>query len=320
MTTTPSEASPFWHAALFHDGDGELLDVALPYLREGLQAGDAVAVALRPEYLETIGQALGADAGDVLFVDITELGRNPGRVLPELGNFQRAHGRHRRVRALGSPVWPGRTKAELTACREHDALLNVAFASAPVSVMCPFDRMQVDDETAEWVRTTHPWICEDGHCTPNPGFADPQAVAASAAGPLPEPAEIGETLGFGAPEGPRRVRYAVAEHGWRNGLDEKQVADLCLAVHEAALNTVVHTPGPGILSLWTDGDAVVCQIQDAGWIRDPLVGRHCPEPSDGRGYGLYLANQICDLVQLHTDPADGTTVRMWMQRREPIDP
>ncbi|WP_433026648.1 ATP-binding protein [Actinomycetospora sp. CA-053990] len=56
--------------------------------------------------------------------------------------------------------------------------------------------------------------------------------------------------------------------------------------------------------------AVVCEVQDSGWIADPLVGRHRAGPAEGRGYGLGLAHQLCDLVQIHSDPSDGTTVRM----------
>lgn len=317
MTTAPMDASPFTHGALFHHGNGELLDVALPFVSEGLDAGEAVAVALPPEQLELVRHGLGDDAPHVLFVDVTHLGRNPGRVLPELGLFHRAHGRHRRVRAFGSPVWPGRSPDELEACREHDALLNLALARAPVSVLCPFDVGTLEPETLAWARTTHPTVWEDGACGPNPHFGDPRAVAGHAAGPLPEPDDVGETLVFRAPEAPRTVRTAVAAHARRHGLDTEKVADLCLAAHEVAVNTIVHTSGPGILSLWTEADAVVCQVQDGGWIRDPLAGRHAPAPEEGRGYGLFLAHQICDLVRVHSHPTDGTTVRMWMRLPAP---
>jgi len=56
---------------------------------------------------------------------------------------------------------------------------------------------------------------------------------------------------FGAPDGPRVVRRAVAEHALRAGLDEDRAADLSLAAYEVAVNTVVHTGRPGLLSLWT---------------------------------------------------------------------
>ena len=51
-------------------------------------------------------------------------------------------------------------------------------------------------------------------------------------------------------------------------------------------------------------------MQDQGWIADPLAGRVRRAP-DSRGHGLFLVNQVCDLVELRTGQA-GTTVRMHM--------
>jgi anti-sigma regulatory factor (Ser/Thr protein kinase) len=311
VTTALDGAPSLWHAALFHDGDDELADVGVPFSREGLDRGEAVAVALPPRQLDALRRGLGRDAEHVLFVDVTELGRNPARVLPELAAFQRLQD-ERPVRALGSPVWPGRTAVELAACRQHDALLNVAFGASPMTVLCPFDRTLLDPEVIDWARATHPMVCEDGRCVDSDRYDDPSAQAAAASGPLLEPDDLGDTLVYRAPHGPRSVRVAVAEHAARHGLAEERVADLCLAVHEVAVNTVVHTSGPGLLTMWAERDAIVCQIEDSGWIRDPLVGRHPPGPADGRGYGLFLAHQLCDLVQVHSDPRDGTTVRLWM--------
>lgn len=79
------------------------------------------------------------------------------------------------------------------------------------------------------------------------------------------------------------------------------------------MNTVVHTDGPGILSLWEEDGSVVAEIQDGGYVADPLAGRYPPGPVDGRGYGLYLTHRLCDLVRVHTTRDAGTTVRMSMR-------
>lgn len=147
---------------------------------------------------------------------------------------------------------------------------------------------------------------------PNTTYGDPAKLAETVLGPLPEAPDLGETLVFTAPHGPRAVRRAVADHAAGAGLSPDRVADFCLAVHEVAVNTVVHTEGPGILSLWHTGDRVVAEIQDSGHIADPLVGRHPPAAADGRGYGLFLTHSLCDLVRLHSARDGGTTVRMTM--------
>jgi hypothetical protein len=52
-------------------------------------------------------------------------------------------------------------------------------------------------------------------------------------------------------------------------------------------------------------------VRDRGRIDDPLVGRIRPGPEQHRGRGLWLVNQLCDLVQLRTS-GNGTIVRMHM--------
>ena len=65
--------------------------------------------------------------------------------------------------------------------------------------------------------------------------------------------------------------------------------------------------------MWTDRDTLVCDVRDAGWISEPLAGRLQPSVDRQNGRGLWLANQLCDLVQLHST-AGGTTVRLHVRR------
>jgi len=51
------------------------------------------------------------------------------------------------------------------------------------------------------------------------------------------------------------------------------------------------------------------EVTDGGHIDDPLVGRRMPLPLASGGRGVYLVNQLCDLVQIRSSPK-GTTVRI----------
>jgi hypothetical protein len=56
----------------------------------------------------------------------------------------------------------------------------------------------------------------------------------------------------------------------------------------------------------------VCEVTDPGHITGPLLlGREHPTLDRPGGRGLWLVNQLCDLVQIRTSPA-GTTVRLHM--------
>jgi hypothetical protein len=50
-------------------------------------------------------------------------------------------------------------------------------------------------------------------------------------------------------------------------------------------------------------------VLDAGRVDDPLVGRRPPRPDSDSGRGLWMANQLCDLVQLRSGDG-GTAVRV----------
>ncbi len=83
---------------------------------------------------------------------------------------------------------------------------------------------------------------------------------------------------------------------------------------ELAANTLAHTSGGGTVRLWQTAEDLVCEIADHGWIQDPLAGRVQPDSDGHGGYGLWVVNQVCDLVETRTGPA-GTTTRCHISLR-----
>jgi anti-sigma regulatory factor (Ser/Thr protein kinase) len=90
------------------------------------------------------------------------------------------------------------------------------------------------------------------------------------------------------------------------------VEALELAASELATNSVRHGGGTGTVAMWLDGAAAVVQFTDSGTITDPLTGRFSPSLEQEGGRGVYLVNQLCDLVQLRSSP-EGSVVRLHMQ-------
>ena len=107
------------------------------------------------------------------------------------------------------------------------------------------------------------------------------------------------------------VRAVVYRYAMQAGLPESRAIDLVLAVSEVAANTVRHAQSPGSLKIWYDTEEIVCQIQDEGTITDPLAGRRQPSLEAGGGHGLWIVNQVCDAVEMHSDET-GTTIRLHM--------
>jgi anti-sigma regulatory factor (Ser/Thr protein kinase) len=307
-----AERAGLVHAALLYRGTDEYLDGILGFVRHGVAVGEPVLVAVPGQRVELVRAGLGPIAGQVRFVDMTDLGRNPGRIIPGLlCGFVDEH-RTGRVRVVGEPVRVGRSAVEYPACVQHEALINLALADRPVTILCPYDAGRLDPAVLTDAASTHPILVEHAEWRASPSFADPAEVVDAWNRPLPEPSEVPTTLVFAAPHGPRQVRRVAHEVATRAGLTDPRLTDLLLAVHEVAVNTALHTGRPGLFSIWCDGGQVVCQVQDSGHITDRLAGRRCPAPHDIGGHGLRLVNQLCDLVRIHTRRGE-TTVRLHMR-------
>ena len=65
------------------------------------------------------------------------------------------------------------------------------------------------------------------------------------------------------------------------------------------------------MRIWREPGELICEVRDRGHIEEPLAGRRCPTLAEGSGYGLWVVNQVCDLVQIRSQPA-GTVVRLHM--------
>ncbi len=70
-----------------------------------------------------------------------------------------------------------------------------------------------------------------------------------------------------------------------------------------------HGGGRRELRTWQEDHALICEVRDDGSIDDPMAGRRMPPVSGDGGRGLWLVNQLSDLVQIRSGD-DGSTVRI----------
>lgn len=296
------------HIAFFYRDPAECRAQMLRFARDGLARGEPLLIALPGDAARAVADRLGRESGTVRCLDITDIGRNPSRIIPELQAFFDKHA-GLGVRVVGEPSWPGRSPAEIRELIRHEALVNLAFADTPATMLCPCDATRLTRAALSGVRRTHPECLDhDGRIAAADGPGSPGQIPPECDRPLPPPPASAETLGYGTDLAP--VRRLVESRARHTGLAAEGIADLVLAVNEVAANTLGHTSSGGLLQVWHDETEMLCQVHDQGWITDPLAGR-VRHPPDGRGHGLFLVNQVCDLVEMRTGPA-GTTVRMHM--------
>jgi anti-sigma regulatory factor (Ser/Thr protein kinase) len=296
------------HVAFFYRDRTDRQAQILSLVRAGLARGEPTFVALPGDDARLLGEHLDGEPGELLCADIEGLGGNPARLIPELRAFIDKHA-DQRVLVVGEVLWPGRSPAELREATRHDALMNLAFARSPVTILCGYDATRLPPSAITDATWTHPEYLATGQPVAAPSHEPAWEVPSDCDRPLPPPPAGAESLAYETDLAP--VRRLVERHARSTSLSADRVADLVLAASEVAANTLDHTSSGGTLQIWRDRDEIVCQIRDQGWITDPLAGRVRHGP-DGRGHGLYLVNQVCDLVEIRTGPA-GTTIRMHMR-------
>ncbi|OOV16695.1 anti-sigma regulatory factor [Streptomyces avermitilis] len=297
------------HPALFYRTEQEYTRQTVAFLREGLTNGEPMAVAVPGPNLELIKAGLGGDAEDILFLDMTEAGRNPGRIIPKvLRGFADAHPKGR-VRIIGEPIWAGRSAVEYPACAQHEALINAAFEGRAVTILCPYDEVGLDPEVIADAKVTHPTVISgDGRESVSDAY-DWQAVV-DRYNQVLAPAPDAAAFSYGGEDLPAVRQFALAQ-AMRLGMAGERLMDVELAVAELTTNSVVHGGGRGTLAVWAEQGQLVCEVRDAGRLTDPLAGRRPPERGQLGGRGLMLVHYVSDLVRVHTGD-DGTTVRFYL--------
>lgn len=293
------------HLALFYGDADEYLDGVMRFVAPALEAGEPVVIAVPGPNVELLRAQLEGHAAEVEMFDMFEFGRNPSRIIPAVeGMLARHQGRH--LHYVGEPIWAGRSAEEIREATKHEALINLAWPGAGIRALCPYDAASLDPQVLADAERTHPHLIRGDETVRSAAYEGP-VVPVGCQQPLSQPPAEALCLAF-ALDDLAIVRSLVSRQADAAGLAPDRASDLVLAVDELATNTIVHANGSGVVRAWSLADQVVCQVEDRGEIDDPLAGRRLPVIEEG-GIGLWMVNQLCDLVEVRTGP-ERTTVRV----------
>ncbi|MGZ6544164.1 MAG: anti-sigma factor RsbA family regulatory protein [Actinomycetota bacterium] len=306
-----ADGSGFGHEAMLYDGRADFIRRSVSFIRDAINAKQPILVAVDRWKIDALRRSLGADAADVRFEDMVTIGRNPARIIPVWRAFMDDHAEvSPGARGIGEPIWAARSKDELVECERHEALLNLVFATPPnaLQLMCPYDVGSLPVSVIEEARRNHPVVTQDGVSRPSSTYLDPDSSGQPFDAPLPDPVEVPVEMRFDE-EHLSELRSFVRAQASGRGVAPARVPDLVLAVDETATNSIRYGGGSGSIRIWSQDQKVICEVSDLGVLRQPLAGRVRPDPTEPAGFGLWLANQMCDLVQMRTSPA-GSSIRL----------
>jgi hypothetical protein len=301
------------HEAFFWQGRADFVRGLVPFIREGLDVGEAVMVAVIAEHAEWIRHDLGSTASRVHFVDMRELGGNPARIIPAWQAFLSDwSGVGRPARGIGEPIWPGRRPEEVLECQLHEALLNLAVdPELPFWLVCPYDRGHLDSEVIAEAGRSHPVLAtvasyQGSRSYRGRAHAQEMFTAELAAvDGLPA-----ETVAATAKDLETTVEY-VALQAAAADLWSHKIVQLTESVRALTAHSLRRGSDRVYVRLWNEPEVLICEVTDNTVIEDLLIGRRAPRQAGPDS--LWFANQGCDLVQARSR-AGGTTIRLHMRK------
>ena len=148
----------------------------IPFLTEGIAHSEAALVVTGSRHIKLLRDTLGADAVGVEFRKSDEWYSSPTAALDRYRSFveRRFQSGARWIRIVGEPVWNGRTEAEIVAWHRYESMVNLSFASSPVTVVCPYDSRYVPEQIVADACHTHPEILECGDARSSPTYRQPE--------------------------------------------------------------------------------------------------------------------------------------------------
>ncbi|NKE62385.1 sensor histidine kinase [Lentzea sp. PSKA42] len=297
----------FFHETALYGSDDDFLALAVPFLEDGLRAGEPTVVACAERNTALLSGALGR-GNSVMYLPGADQYSRPSDAIATYRDLFREHTEAgaRQMRVIGEVPHSG-VGARWDWWARYEAAANQAFAEFPVWGLCPYDtRTAPADVLADVVRT-HPNIAgASGTHQANPGFREGLPCSTSPPDVLEQASPLVELIDPTA----GAVREAVGTAIRATRLTEDNAHDVVYAASEIITNGLTHGIAPVRFRLWADDSRVVVAVTDRGsGPSDPLAGLVPTTATRSAGLGLWILHRTCDYVSMGND-ADGFTVRV----------
>ena len=170
-TGAPTDRRGYLHEAVLYDSDEELLGVVVPFLREGVAAGEPCLVALGASTSRLVRAAVGDTTGLTFLDDRYDRPASVIRSNRDLFTVHLIDGASR-IRVASEVPHPG-VGAPWDGWARYEAAINHAYAEFPLWGLCAYDTRITPGPVLDDVARTHPYLTTgEGHHV-NPRYQDP---------------------------------------------------------------------------------------------------------------------------------------------------
>jgi len=284
------------HDAFLFSSDEELLDVLVPFVKDGFGAGEPTLVALSDRRAELVRSALPSGLpleflpADAYSRPAQLIRANRGRMA---GHVRAGADRIRLVGELPATVFG----ATWDSWARYEAAVNRVYSDFPVWCLCAYDRRTTPPAVLRDVARTHPTVTgPDGAREPSRAYTEPAAYLSEARPMAADPVQHGRPFAVLTDPAPAEARDAVRDVD-RGEVSEDEVEDLVVAVSETVTNAIRHGRAPVEVRVWPGGDRIVVTVSDAGpGPADPFAGLMPPAEQQTSGRGLWITHQSVNHV------------------------
>jgi anti-sigma regulatory factor (Ser/Thr protein kinase) len=289
----------FVHSALIYGSDDAFMDVALPFVEQGILAGEPTLVAVQGRNVEHLRSALGGEPEGVTLLSVEEWYETSARTRDKCRRWVMERAGAGRARLMGEPSWAVGNDAKVRDWARHESVVNVAFDDLPLTSICPYDSRVLPAEIVEYAESTHPHIAGSDGLVESGRYEDPHDFCRRLNSDVKRPGGEPTTfLEFNLAD-LRLLRRIVTSMAVAAGLPGSRADELALAVNEIASNAVVHGSPPAILRIWRGDGELICEVSDTGeGIKDVLAGQLTPPAQGIGGRGIWLSRMLCDAVEI----------------------
>lgn len=164
------------HRFLTYGSDEEYLAAAVPFLADGAERSDPLLVVTTLDQSQLIRDSLGDRAETVEFADSAEWYRSPATAMQGYLTFvnEQLDAGAAWMRVVAEIAPESRSAAEIPAWARYESFVNIAFASAPATVVCTYDDRSWPEDVIADARRTHPVVVDGARATVNDDYRGPE--------------------------------------------------------------------------------------------------------------------------------------------------
>jgi anti-sigma regulatory factor (Ser/Thr protein kinase) len=297
-----------FHEAGFFSSDAEFLALLVPFVTEGIVAGEPVILGYDARKCALLRAALPRSEAVTFITDAGMYASPAGAIETYRRQFERhlAAGAGQ-IRITGE-IAQADNGARFAAWDRYESAVNAVWQDYPVWSRCLYDTRIVADEVRDAVERSHPrLVAPDGSVNASPRYQDVTEFELLPAEPDPLEATTPSLRLTDA--SPRRARHLIAQAA-AGRIDTDTVDQLILAVSEAVENSQRHGRPPSTVTAWTGPDRIVVRVHDTGpGPANPLAGLVYDASSRG-GRGLWLSHQLANVDIALVADTEGFAVRL----------